>query len=209
MTEISAKDRQILTLRAARMSTATIAGLVGWSEARVYNRLNTLGVTTASAATALLAGPPPLDLSGLAAFGEARMTTLLAFAAQLSPPAPQAPEDPVEAPPPAPPRSAPPSLSTCAPISSPKPTCRATRTTNMPAVSPRSRPEPMRSPPSPSSSFRPLSRSPGRVVGIKPVSARIATWAGHFRRARWPLEEVADLFDVAEDDLALVLGEAA
>ncbi len=41
MSELSATDRELLKLRAAKMSTKTIAMLMGgrWTEARVYNRL--------------------------------------------------------------------------------------------------------------------------------------------------------------------------
>ena len=58
----------------------------------------------------------------------------------------------------------------------------------------------------------PAARPPAYSLGglrLKPVTDRIARWAGHFLRAQWSLQEVADLFGVAEDDLAQACGVAA
>lgn len=224
MTDLTKKDREILTLRAARMSTGSIASLVGRSEAKVYNRLGELGVTTAAQAAALLVAAPLPDLSGWARVGGPEFTALLTFAAQvgdaysavvsgrlrLAPPAPKPAKVERQPKAPAPPRSAPPSPSTCAPGSNGKSPSPAIPTATTVDASPRRRePEPVRAIPSPRTpvSTQPLPRAV--VVAIRPVSDRIATWAGHFLRARWPLGEVAELFNVAEDDLAMALGEAA
>lgn len=230
MTDLTKKDREILALRAARMSTGTIASLVGRSEAKVYNRLGELGVTTSAQAVALLASAALPDLSGWARIGGPEFSALLSFAtvsfesatanfhrvnppiieSVIAPPAPKPAKVERQSKATAPPRSAPPSPSTCAPGSSGKSPSPVTPTATTAAASPRRRePEPVRAIPSPRTtvSTQPLPRAV--VVAIRPVSDRIAAWAGHFLRARWPLEEVADLFNVAEVDLATALGQAA
>ena len=40
------------------------------------------------------------------------------------------------------------------------------------------------------------------VKRLKPVTPAIARWAGWFLTARWPLETVADLFEVDAERLA-------
>ena len=44
---------------------------------------------------------------------------------------------------------------------------------------------------------------------LKPVSARISRWAGHFLAAAWDLDEVAYLFGVGPEDLAASLSRGA
>lgn len=46
------------------------------------------------------------------------------------------------------------------------------------------------------------------VERVRPVTPAIARYAGWFAAARWPLDQVAWLFDVAEPDLAAALGRA-
>jgi hypothetical protein len=40
------------------------------------------------------------------------------------------------------------------------------------------------------------------------VSARVRRWCGWFLAARWPLDEVAALFDLHPADLAAAVGRA-
>lgn len=214
MTALSKKDQEILTLRAARMSSASIAVMVGWSEAKVYNRLAALQVYSAADALDRIAGKSPLNLAGLAAFGDEAFALLIKSmaeaiaqaAAKVAPvPAPRPVAatrvEVVVAPPTAaPPRSAPrhstPGQERSRPVA-PRPARRAAE---------HEKPAPVgASVPPPPAARRALLGA----VRLKPVSPRVAAWAGHFRRARWSLAEVAHLFDVSEDALALALGEAA
>lgn len=205
MTELSKKDIEILNLQAARMSTASIAMMVGLSEAKVYNRLTALQVFSAGDALDRLAGRSKFSLAGMAAFGLAEFGLLLramasaiedAQRAAPTPPAARvvAVETPKAEPRPAPPRSATRRPRAAVAPSKLTPSTVADVSPRRARVVPRSSPQP----PVPRGGLR-----------LKSVSPRIATWAGHFRRARWPLAEVAHLFDVAEDDLAMALGEAA
>lgn len=117
MTALSKKDLEILNLRAARMSSASIAVMVGWSEAKVYNRLDALRVYSAADALDRIASKSALSLAGLAAFGDEGFALLLksmveVIAQATAVPAPPAPAavrvEAVRAQPrPAPPRSAP------------------------------------------------------------------------------------------------------
>lgn len=206
MSELSKKDVEILNLKAARMSTASIAMMVGWSEAKVYNRLNFLQVFSSGDALDRLEGRSAFSLSGLAAFGDIAFGLFVkstaeaierAMAAVPTPPAPAVTlaEALVVEPRRAPPRSAPRRIDPPKPVS-PKPARPTAVATPLPVAA--------SVPPPPVAR-----RSPPGALRLKPVSSRVAAWAGHFRRARWPLAEVAHLFDVAEDDLAMALGEAA
>ena len=201
MTALSKKDREILNLRAARMSSASIAVMVGWAEAKVYNRLAALQVYSAADALDRIAGKSPLNLAGLAAFGDEAFALLIKSMAEAIPQAAATRVEAVVAQPrPAPPRSAPrpstPGPERSRPVA-PRPARRAAE---------HDKPAPVgASVPPPPAARRALLGA----VRLKPVSPRVAAWAGHFRRARWSLAEVAHLFDVSEDALALALGEAA
>lgn len=200
MPQLSRQDRELLTLRGANMSTGSIAGLMGWLESRVYNRLGQLEVTSAAEALARLEGPP-IRLGGWAAIGSETFAGLLAYAVWS-----QAPERSPEAPAAvrhAPPRSAMAKPSTIPPISNAKSRSPAIPTATTPAASSQ------RGVPKTMAVNHPHAPRPAPAFAIKPVGARVATWAGQFRAARWSLAEVADLFDVAEDDLAQALGEVA
>lgn len=207
MSELSKKDVEILNLKAARMSTASIAMMVGWSEAKVYNRLNALQVFSSGDALERLSGRSAFSLAGLAAFGDiafglfVKSTVEAIERAIATAPAPPASavvrvEAVVVEPRPAPPRSAP------RRVDPPKPAAPRRPRPTVEVAAPL--PVAASLPPPPAAR-----RSPPGALRLKPVSPRVAAWAGHFRRARWPLTEVAHLFDVAEDDLATALGEAA
>ncbi|PHY20914.1 hypothetical protein [Caulobacter sp. BP25] len=207
MTQLTKKDVEILNLKAARMSTASIAMMTGWSEAKVYNRLTDLRVFSAADALERLAGGSAFSLAGLSAFAAPEFGLLLsAMAAAVAEAVHRAPLPPArEVPLVAPARPAP--TPARVPRAPPKPRAEArsavqpsTDRAAMAAHRPRSV--------APMPTSKPLS-SPRGALRLRPVSQRVAVWAGHFRRASWPLAEVADLFDVAEDDLALALGEAA
>lgn len=218
MTALSKKDREILNLRAARMSSASIAVMVGWSEAKVYNRLAALQVYSAADALDRIAGKSVLNLAGLAAFGDEAFALLLKSMVEAIA------------------QAAAPAAAKVAPVPAPRPVAA----TRVEAVVAQPRPAPPRSAPRPSTPgperSRPAAPRPARraaehekpapngaslppppagrrallgAVRLRPVSPRVAAWAGHFRRARWSLAEVAHLFDVSEDALAVALGEAA
>jgi hypothetical protein len=177
MTPLSAKDRNILGLYAARMSTASIAFMCGSSEAAIYNRLGRLQVTSVAQA---------LDM--LRADDGARKACADRYA-------PKTPKPKVEAPPAAPLRLA--GLGQLA--GQPFRRFLAQQLAKAKPVSA----VPAR--PSPARTASPTVAAPPHRRGglrLKPVTDRIARWAGHFLRARWSLQEVADLFGVAEDDLA-------
>ena len=217
MSGLSKKDTEILNLKAARMSSASIAMMVGWSEAKVYNRLNDLRVYSAADALDRLAGKADFSLAGLASLGgesfgllvRSMVEVIAQAATAMAPRAPETAVVRVEAvtvePRPAPPRSAP-------QAPAPKPTVPG------PA---RSKPVALRMPRQAVQGDKPLPvaaslppppvgrRALPGAIRLKPVSPRVAAWAGHFRRARWSLAEVAHLFDVSEDALAVALGEAA
>lgn len=212
MSELSKKDVEILNLKAARMSTASIAIMVGLSEAKVYNRLNALRVFSSGDALERLAAPSLFSLQGWARFGDEGLTLLMgALLRAANEVAPASPPPVIRV---APPEDGHieelyvggvqyvPSRPASRQVERPKPVApaplRPVREAAKPLPVAASVPPP------------PVARrsSPG-AVRLKPVSPRVAAWAGHFRRARWPLAEVAHLFDVAEDDLALALGEAA
>lgn len=175
MTGLSSKDRNILGLYAARMSTASIAFMCSCSEAAIYNRLGRLQVTSVSQA---------LDM--LRADDASRKATV-----------PKQPKPAARATPlPAPIRKVTvtrPAV-TDADLGAAKPLLDRLSPSAVPALS---SPAPTVSP---AAAVSPAYRKGG--LRLKPVTDRIARWAGHFLRARWPLQEVADLFDVAEDDLA-------
>ncbi|ATC25194.1 hypothetical protein [Caulobacter vibrioides] len=180
MKGLTAKDREVLGLYAARMSTASIAAMCGGTEAAIYNRLTRLQVTSVSQA-----------LEQLRVDDEARK-------------APRAPADPKPRPPCR--------LDGLAEIGSPafgKLLADLTRGAELAAawsaIDP-AFPSAATAPPSPAPAASPTAARPPAYsrggLRLNPVSDRVARWAGHFLRARWPLHEVADLFDVAEDDLA-------
>jgi hypothetical protein len=50
-----------------------------------------------------------------------------------------------------------------------------------------------------------LARAPGRAMRLRPLTERIAGYALRFHAARWPVDEIAELFDVSPETLALVL----
>jgi len=200
MTLLTAKDREVLGLYAARMSTVSIARIAGGSEASVYNRLTRLEITSVGQALELLRSddearkaprapaapkprrakpsPPPIKVggpvmltAGIDVAGDALRFEVTAWPAGEQPQCVAA--GVVE-----------PSLTPSAVVAP----------LSAPAVSP------------------PAASPPAYSLGglrLKPVTDRIARWAGHFLRARWRLQEVADLFDVAEDDLAQACGVLA
>lgn len=205
MSELSKKDVEILNLKAARMSTASIGLMVGLPEAKVYNRLSALQVFSAGDALDRLAGRSAFSLQGWSKFGDEGLSLLMGALARaaaevapspLLPPSPRVEIRPSPAvrPVPTPPVSRPLVAPRPAAPRQPRPAREAAKPLPVAASVP--------SPPV-------ARRSPPGALRLKPVSPRVAAWAGHFRRARWPLAEVAHLFDVAEDDLAVALGEAA
>ena len=181
MKGLTARDREVLGLYAARMSTASIAAMCGGTEAAIYNRLTRLAVTSVGQALELLR-----------ADDQARKATAERYAPK--PPVAEAPVQVTPAPSPALTEA-----STHPVITDPG------LTAARPCLD-RLSPSAVTAPPSPAPAASPTaSRQPAYSKGglrLKPVSHRIARWAGHFLRARWSLQEVADLFDVAEDDLA-------
>lgn len=56
-------------------------------------------------------------------------------------------------------------------------------------------------------SARPVRRRPV-ALKIKPLTPRVLRWAGQFHVADWAVDEIADLFDLDADGLALALGVA-
>ena len=188
MTTLTAKDREVLGLYAARMSTASIAAMCGGSEASIYNRLTRLQVTSVSQA-----------LEQLRIDDEARK----------APRAPAAPK-PRKA------KPSPPATKLPAPVETVVFDRPAVTDADLVAAKPfldALLPSAAPAPSSPAPAASPAAAGPPAYsrggLRLKPVTDRIARWAGHFLRARWRLQEVADLFGVAEDDLAQACGVTA
>ncbi|ATC34092.1 hypothetical protein CA606_18125 [Caulobacter vibrioides] len=185
MTPLSAKDRNILGLYAARMSTASIAFMCSSSESAVYNRLGRLQVSSVAQALEMLRADD------------------------------QARKAPAEVPA-AKPRKTPGAKPEIAkpvvkrverydrPAASDADLVAATPVLSSSAATALTSPAPAASP---TAAIPPAYRKGG--MRLKPVTDRIARWAGHFLRARWPLPEVADLFSVAEDDLVAAVRRRA
>lgn len=200
MTTLTEQDREILTLKAARMSTASIAAMVELSEAEIYNRLGQLDVTTVAQALERLAGHEPFSLAGWSAWGAPELAGVLRTCADLVENTVARVKGLLGA---AGPNMLAAGLGGMA-QGGPVAAAPALATVRIPAgetVVPRAVAERLpKARPAPASAPRPAPAA--SLKRIKAVTPSIARWAGHFLRARWPLAVVADLFDVAEDDLA-------
>jgi hypothetical protein len=84
----------------------------------------------------------------------------------------------------------------------PAPPVRALARETLPPKRTRNRPEPRTDRSAPT-------RPRVGVTRIKPVTARVLGWASAFLDARWPLDEVAELFDVHPDALVDALEHGA
>jgi DNA-binding CsgD family transcriptional regulator len=226
MTLLTTKDREVLRLYAARMSTSSISSIAGGSEAAIYNRLTRLEVNSVGQA-----------LDRLRLDDEARTAASAPAGAKAGKAKPSPPPTKVPAP-------TPPVLTASVDVAGDTlryevvgwgigagfsvvdagrvvealrtdiAPCMLTDTQLAAAMIPAADVIPSvvtskpRASATASTAVRPSACKSGGLR-LKPVTDRIARWAGHFLRARWPLQEVADLFGVAEDDLAWACGVAA
>lgn len=216
---LSADDQALLAMWAAKMSTASIAAILGgrWSEARVYNRLAVLREIERAAGVVATVAPcrPPIK-APRPSMPPLRMTEASTAPAAASPAPPtrkvdfSAVEDDV--------------IRRCwrdHPGHAASAACNVLSNRTLASIRSRAHALGLRQDGAARTEYSPppmQSRQVRReravrdrplMQVIKPLSPRVLRFAGWFHVAGWPADEIADLFDLDRDQLALALGDGA